>query len=122
MGSFNYDKMADTAQRLLTRFGATWVLTKVNKGDYNPSNNTRLSDTTTDYNVKGVRREYRDSQIDGEVIKRGDILLIMEAKALSDSPTPFDKVSFNGQRWSIIKVKEINPANKAIIYQLQLRK
>ncbi|RTL04574.1 hypothetical protein EKK58_10265 [Candidatus Dependentiae bacterium] len=119
--SFNYSNIQATAQRLITKFGKDWVLKRTIKGTYNPSANTRSTDSTTNYTAKAVRTEYKNYQVDGEVIQRGDFKLLMEAKGLSVVPSVEDEIVDGSDTYQIINIKEIKPSTITIYYEIQVR-
>lgn len=117
----DYVKLQDTAQKILTNFGEDWVHRRVTKGTYDPANNTRTVDSTTNTTVKAARLNYKRAQVTGEVIQQGDIKLVVEAKGLSVTPTVDDKMVDGTEIWQIIDIMEINPGGTPVYYEMQLR-
>lgn len=119
--SFNYSNIQATAQRLITKFGKDWAIRRNVKGTYNPSTNTRTTTSTENHTVKAVKTEYKNYQVDGEVIKRGDFKLLVEAKGLSITPSTDDEIVDGTDIYQIINIKEIKPATITIYYEIQVR-
>lgn len=119
--TFNYSKIQSTAQRLITKFGRDWVLRRTVKGSYSPSTNTRTTDSTTNYTAKAVKSEYKNYQVDGEVIQRGDFKLLMEAKGLAVVPSVEDEIIDGTDVYQIINIKEVKPSTVTIYYEIQVR-
>ena len=116
----DYSQLAQTAKSLITKFGKDWTHRSIVKGSYTPSTNTVAADTTTDVTVKAVKQDYNHSQVDGTIIKQGDVKLICEA--LTTEPTTHDYMVDGLEVWNIIKIKEINPGGTVVFYEMQLRK
>ena len=118
----DYVKLQNTAQRLIGQFGTDWTHRRIVKGTYNPSTNVRTTTSTTDTTVKAARLNYKKSQVIGEVIKQGDIKLVVEAKAFSSPPTVDDEMISGSETWQIVDIIESKPATTSIYYEMQLRK
>jgi len=118
----DYVKLQNTAQRLVGLFGTNWTHRHITKGTYNPGTNVRTTTSTTDTTVKAARLNYKKSQVIGEVIKQGDIKLIVEAKAFTTPPTVDDEMIYASETWQIVDIIESNPGGTSIYYEMQLRK
>ena len=117
----DYVFMQEQATNLLDHFGRNWVVRRINKGEYDPSTNTRTIDETSDFTGKAVRLEYDQKQVDGEVIRSDDFQLIIEAKNLGVVPTVHDKVIDDACVYEIISIKKIQPKDTIIYFEMQLR-
>ena len=116
----NYSSFVELAQRLIDKFGTEWIYRFVNKGVYDPANNTRTIDSTDDTVVQAVRLDYEKKQIDGEVVKRGDFRLIVETKD-GFTPNTEGKMLYDGKEWQIVEILEQRPADTVIYYEMQMR-
>lgn len=116
-----YSEMQGVANELLTEFGDTWTLRRVNKGTYNPSTNTRTTDSTDNYSVKCVRQNYKNNQIDGENIQNGDILLLVDAYGLEITPDTTDIFINSSETWQIVNIELIKPGDTIVMYKIQVR-
>lgn len=117
----DYNALAQTALNLLGSFGQDVTLVQVTAGTFAPSTNTFSGASTTNTTVKGARLNYHKSQVDGEVIKQGDVRLFIDAVNVATAPTVEDKIKFGSDEWSIQDVTPLQPAGVPVIYDLQLR-
>lgn len=117
----NYTALAQTAKRLIGSNGRDVVLVRFGAGSYDPTTNTFSGAADTTDTIKGVRLKYTNSQIDNEVIKRGDIKMFVEAVNLATPPTVDDKIQIDSEIWDIKDVIPLQPADVAVFYELQLR-
>jgi hypothetical protein len=119
----DYNALAATAQRLIGKFGRGVTFVKMQPGTYNPSTNAISSASSIPYTVKGVRLDYEQDDIDGEVIKLNDLRIFLEAKGLGNIvPDTDDRVQFGTEQWTVVRAKPIIPADIPVYYELQLRK
>jgi hypothetical protein len=112
--SFAYARAAITASRLITRFGQAATLRQTaNSGTaYNP---TRAN---TDAAVTVAMVEYGDRHIDGTLIKQGDRIAYL---AVGTVPDVDHKLIVGGTTYSVVNVKQLNPAGTVVYYELQVR-
>ena len=110
-----YTRAAATAARLISAYGRTMQLvTQTNSGDsWNPT----VSESTTD--VYGVETKYSNSEIDGELIKSGDVKVLIDAEV---KPELSMRLRTNGIDYSIINIETLAPADLTILYKLQVRR
>jgi len=117
----NYTALALTAKNLIANFGSDVTFLLVENGGYYASTNSFLDSSEVETTLKGVKLNYNLSQVDGEIIKKGDLRLIIEAVSLETNPTVDDKIKFGDDVWEIKSVKILKPANIVLLYDLQLR-
>ena len=115
--AFNYLNMQETANRLITNFGANSVLRKVsNSGTaYAPT----LSEV--DYDIKAVVTDYSKSDIDGTHILRSDKRILVKVGSLEILPEVNDKIVIDSKEYKIMDINEIKPANIVIYWEIQGR-
>jgi len=79
---------------------------------------TQPSEVT--YTVKGFVSEYKDGEIDGEIIKEGDRKVSILGGSLSSGivPKPNDKITIGGETKRIVRISR-DPA--AAVYKCQVR-
>lgn len=118
-----YNRMADTALRLIARFGQPVTLRDTVKGVYDPATGKTGADTVTDRTAQGILLDFTGQEFQtNTLIKVGDKKLKIAAKGLSAPPSLLSKVLVQGRTWSIIPpLKEINPAGTPLLYELQVR-
>ena len=116
---------ADIAGKILAGLGPMvfdYTFVKVIEGTRNPADPTAgTNPTTANHAVKGFMATYRDHQIDGTVIQRGDRKgsLLGASFPAGVVPEPNDKVTAEGQTWYIINVQR-DPAGAVYACQLRL--
>ena len=115
--SFDYDRTASTALRLLTRFGQPMTLRRVTDGAYSAG---AVTQTAADTKVVGIVDSYSDYESRNELIEANDRKVTLAAKGVV-LPTVADQLITLTATFKIIAVKALNPAGTAVIYELQVR-
>ena len=112
MSKFDYTNLANTATRLVNRFGKTIQKRTIsNSGsDFNP---TQVS---VDADIDGVIVSYGLNEIDGTLILTTDKKLLTTSLLELD-----DKVVDGSIVYSIISINQIQPADTNLLYKVQLR-
>lgn len=80
-------------------------------------------DAETAWAAKGFIDHYRDGQIDGTLIQRGDRKIILLGKSLPDSvdPEPGDAITIEGIAWRIVEAGVMRDPSGAT-FTCQVRK
>ena len=79
--------------------------------------------TSTDYSAAGIKRLYQESEIDGDLILRGDLQVILAAGATLPQPQPKrDQLVINGETWDIEDCRPLAPGEETVLYKLQARR
>lgn len=130
-----YNKMGATALRLIERFGQTVTLRDTVPGDYDPVTGGSTPETTVDQPAQAILQDYALQQsgmsyAEGTVIKQGDKKILVAAMTKDANgqpvqltpPTLATAVIADGATWTIVNVKEINPAGTPLVYELQGRR
>ena len=97
------------------------TLTKVTPGARTPGSLTAgTNPTTTTHAAKGFLDDYKDFQVDGTVVVRGDRIVVLLGASIAGSqvPAPGDRVTIESEEFNIINVKR-DPA--AATYACQAR-
>ena len=118
--SYNYKKIANSALKLIKKFGAPLTIERQEEGDYDPATGGNTI-TTISYGGTGVRVNYKMREIDGTLVQSGDFKLLVEAKELLTVPETLDSVIFDGNEYSVVDVGTIAPAQTPVVYILQVR-
>ena len=113
-----YVNLAVTAERLLTKFGATLTFTRPTTVAFDPVLGAATGDATTFTGI-GCKFGYRASEIDGVQVQRGDVRLI--CNAMATAPLIDDSVSLDSVSYRVMDVEVVKPAATGIIYKLQVR-
>lgn len=121
-----YDRMASTALRLIEQFGQTIILRDTVPGEYDPVSGAQTPDVEVDQPAQAILQDYALQQAgmsyaEGTVIKQGDKKILVAAQGLTP-PTLTTTVLADGATWTIVNVKEINPAGTPLVYELQGRR
>lgn len=119
MSKFDYDAMQATASRLLDKFGSQTTVRVVTGKTYNPATGSN-DKTYTNATGNGVTVNFRNSEIDGDLVRSSDIKLIIEN--LTTEPVVDSEVTVRGGVYRVMDVMPLNPAGTNLIYTLQLRK
>ena len=124
-----YDRSKALATRMLAPRskggkGLELVLRRESIGEYDPDAPSAPSEMVV--NGSGFREEYDNKYIDGTLIVRGDVKLLVSPAQLNgaDMPTPLsnDRIQFDGTTYSVIAVGPWNYAGLAVGFELQVRK
>lgn len=124
-----YDRAKALATRMLAPRskggkGLDLVLRREIVGEYDPDAPAVPSELVV--NGSGFREEYDNKYIDGTLIVRGDVKLLVSPVQLTgeDMPTPLsnDRIQFDGTTYTVIAVGPWNYAGLAVGFELQVRK
>lgn len=125
-----YDRAKVSAARMLAPRseggkGLALTLTKTTAGAYNPATGSSTN-TTASYSGSGFRSEYELNDVDGILIKQGDVEILVSPLQISgsDMPAPAtgDTITFDGVIYSVMSVQPWNFAGLAVGFQVQARK
>lgn len=124
-----YDRSKALAVRMLAPRskggkGAELTLTKTQKGPRDPDAGGS-STIVTSFGGSGMRENYVQKDIDGSLIKIGDVKFLVSPVLLSgvDMPQPAtqDKILFDGKLYTVIQVNPWNYAGLAVGFEVQAR-
>jgi hypothetical protein len=122
--TFDYARSANTARRLLTKFGRTIQHVAVTEGVYDPATSTS-TDTTVSTNVKGCDFDFDDKSggqmyQDNSLMQVGDryCLVAPDVAAINTS----DTLIIDGVTWTIKGVKKLAPAGVLVMWECHIRK
>lgn len=117
-----YDRMAATAAKLLKKYGAAAVLSRVTAGDYDPATGNTIGETTATYSCFAAKFDYEQKDIDGTQIRVGDQRVYLSAPGVVQ-PQSGDTMTFTGSAkvFDVVTAKAINPAGTAVIFEVQVR-
>ena len=115
----SYTSLASTASQLLTSFGADAVISRTSGASFNAATGTYSGGSASSFTSKAVRFDYQAREIDGELIQRGDVRLVVETangEPLIDDNCLFDSISYR-----VMAVETLSPSGTDLYYELQLR-
>lgn len=114
-----YTGLAATATRLLTSKGKVVTFTRYTSTDFDPAQGINTTTTST-FTGNGAAFGYKSGEIDGTVVIKGDIRLIVDA--MTTPPLIEDNVTIDSLIYRVMNVEKVNPAGTPVIYKVQLRK
>lgn len=123
-----YDRAAATMQRTLqprpTGKGAPITLTKAEPGAYNPDTGTAAPVLTT-FEGFAFRRTYSTRDIDGTLIRSGDVKFLVSPLQTNGSVLPLpaapDTLTFEGAVYSVVACWPMDYAGKLVGMTVQAR-
>jgi len=114
-----YDGMAETAAKLIGKFGADVVFQSTSAGTFDPVIGETVGAITNETTTKGIQKRYSAALIDDTRIKSGDKLFVVDD---SYKPLMSDKIKISTEYWNIINIEEVTPAGVSLVYFVQVRK
>lgn len=115
-----YSGLAAVATRLLDTYGQTVTFSRETGGSFDPVLGVYSGQSTSTFTGSGAAFDFNRSEIDGEIIQRGDIRLMLEA--VDTKPIIGDACTVNGVDYRVMSVMESSPGGTVTHYELQLRK
>lgn len=100
--------------------GLLATLTRQASGNYDPTTGAATVTTTTQ-TAYGIRTNWAKRDIDGTLIKSGDVKIILAASGLTNAPQVDDTITFDGTVYTIKGVYPVSPADVVIVYNLNAR-
>lgn len=85
----------------------------------------RDAPTTSDTDVRAAWLGYKDSRVDGTLVRRGDQRVLVAAADLGGvvpNEVTDSMVRASGEVWGVVEVRPLNPNGQAIMYTIQVRK
>lgn len=115
MPNATHIRLAATAKRLIAAHGRDMALVTItNSGTgWNPTQGE------TTQAIIGVQSKFSASEIDGELIRKDDKLILISADVV---PALTQRLRDGSTDYSIINIVEIQPGETACLYKLQVRK
>jgi hypothetical protein len=122
-----YDEMADVALELIAEFGQVGTLKEVKQGEYDPVTGEGAGSTEVAQAGNLILLEYNSNEAgvinaSGSLVQEGDKKILLAAKGLEWKPAITTTLEADGQVWTIVNVKEINPAGTPLVYELHGRR
>lgn len=123
-----YDRMAQTAARLIKDKGQPVALTRSVPGAYDTATGTNGAPTVTTQACLAVEDAYRLGEINGTLIRVGDKRLILSpqtsAGATVTAPQTGDTATFAGDAnpWTVKMADPLSPGGTALLFTVHLRR
>ena len=114
-----YNSIAATASKLITKFGAVGEIKRTTGGSINPVTGAIATGTTVTYTPNTIVQKYADELVDGARILSSDRMIILDNTI---EPVSTDTITIGGENWSIVSIRESNPAGIPLVYFVQARR
>lgn len=126
-----YDRAKSSAARMLAPRskggkGLELVLRRTIEGEYDPDTSTTPDSSVVEHHGSGFRENYRQQDIDGSLIKQGDVKILISPLLLDGADTPqpisLDELVFDGEAYTVQHVDPWNFAGLSVGFSVQARK
>ena len=122
---FNYAKTAATADRLLKRYGAKAVMSRVTAGEYDTATGLTAPDTISTQDVTAAVFDFSGQQagqtFDGQtLILSGDKQAYLSAMGINPIMVG-DTMPWDGGNYTVMAIKRLAPAGIAVLYEALIR-
>jgi len=114
-----YSNLKSVASRLLKDKGQNVTFTQETTTGIDPAAGTKTKTTST-FTGYGAAFDYKRTEIDGELIQKGDIRFLMEATTVI--PVPGNTTVIDSITYRVMAVKITSPAGINVVYEVQLRR
>lgn len=116
---YDYSRLKNRGTALIKKYGYSLSLVRPAKSGIDPATGDRMAgEDSLLYSVTGIDQQYRQSEIDGTLIKTGDKKILLTAETV---PEQGDYLTDGLSRWNIITITPVKPANDVLLYSLQVR-
>ena len=119
MADFTSEKQ--TAYDLIVGNGTTIRLKKYTVGTYDPVTDSSTGATWTGYTHYGLLSKYKQTDIDGEAVRKGDMKVLIPALNLAVEVEEGDKITVLNKDWLVVDPNTLQPSADPIIYKAQVR-
>lgn len=129
-----YDEMAELTLELIGEFGQTVILRDETPGEFDPVTGGSTPSVIIDQPAQAILQDYGlqqsgTSYAAGTEIRQGDKKVMVSALAAGEGgpkqltpPQLTTLVIAGGVTWTIVNIKEINPAGTPLLYEIQGRR
>lgn len=113
----NYLRLQREVMRQLSANGSRYLLTRPGGIKIEQGKEITLPDKT--FTVNGIKKNYQAAEIDGTVIKGGDVQLVLTSEV---EIVVGDRIALDGAVYRVEAVNKEQPAEVALCYRAQLRR
>ena len=121
MPVIDYTAIATSAQSQIEDAGLPITVTRSTVDSFDPALGYTVPGADIVATGYGVQPAYSARDIDGTVIKRGDMRLLIGPE-LAIVPEVGDTVTVDSVTWHIVNVDNLTPAGTDLLYTCQVRK
>jgi hypothetical protein len=114
--SYNYGKLKGTADSLIAKFGKDVVINRQAQGAYDPLQGT-YETTTQTIQAKAVQETYSLTNIDNELIKQGDVKLLIDTEVFLN-----EVITIQGVNYTVTHVEPLSPAETLMFTTIYVRR
>lgn len=119
--AIDYATIATNAQQAIEDAGTAIMVSRSTEDSFDPTLGTVVPGADITAEGYGVMTRYSNYNIDGTLIKQGDMKLLI-GPGLSIEPAVGDTVTVDGNVWKIVNTPHVNPAGTDCLYICQVRK
>lgn len=116
----NYARLAASAQQVIAAVGVPVTLSRAIIDDYDPTQGTADTLGATPFTGVGVRDQYALKDIDGTLIRSGDVRIYL-SMTVDGGPQPGDQLTMDGDTWVVVSSSAIKPGPVILLYDVQAR-
>lgn len=118
----DYVRMAASATRLITAAGVPLTLTRGTLDDYDPTLGTADTLGATTFTGFGVRDQFAQKNVDGTLIRAGNVLIYVIWTGDDPVPVTDDGIAMDGEKWVVASSAAIRPGPVTLLYGIEARK
>ena len=118
----DYASVAQEADSAIANAGTSLTIKRDTAGVTDPITGITTGGRITSYTATGVKLRFKNRDIDGTLVKAGDLRILLSVAGLNITPESTDTITVSGVDWKIIDVKPLEPAEIVVLYELQIRK
>jgi len=118
----DYQDIAEEASCAIADAGTTLTIKRSVSGVTDPITGITTGGTVDLHTVTGVKLRFKNTDIDGTLVKSGDLRILLSVEGLTVIPESTDTIMISGIDWKIIDVKPLEPAEIVVLYELQVRR
>lgn len=118
-----YSNLAETAVRLLERYGQEVMIVRTDAGEYDTASSAAAL-LEIGQRVKGAQFDVAPGvrEIQGNLVEADDKTLLLEAAAAPKTRDTVRVPADGGLTYSILSVKTIAPGGEAVVYEAHIRR
>lgn len=110
--------LSKVAANIIKKFGVLVTFSHETTDSFDPATGVKTKTTTT-FGGFGVKDEYTIDEINGTTIRKSDVKLLLER--VDSEPQIDNSCLIGGTSYRVMDVMPVDPADFAIIYEVQLR-
>lgn len=112
-----YPRMKSLADRLLPEYGTAYSV--IRKGTTTVINGKEVTEPDQLFNATGVKTDYQPREIDGALIKAGDIRIVFQAEPEIKIG---DLINVDGAQYRVVQPNPVKPADLTLCFKAQMRR